>query len=370
MKLIAGFLAAALAQDSDRWGFYDYYGNGNEVGGKSQSSQTGTTGQLAGNAAGTAAGNTEAGILGNGRICWSCNERSYGTCLGAFDMSATSKNIGDMKRHGAMYCTGEDYFCFISERRIIRHDGNDYNYEKGQPWSAGTLVTTVYQEESIAFGTSNQSKNTNIKVEMGCQQPMACLRQMNQNYKIDMGMPYHHTTVPLVTSAAAKFAGLAREGLCRLGKDWVDYASGVHAGDNWRERHWRGDTVTTPTNPTRGFDRRYGAGENHYNYGKGTESVCHYCCDPLLEFSGSTGLYDYKGCNFNALSSSAAAIESTGADVATGTLAVNLFLNRQQNWESPVWNDNRQYHGMFRNPHSHYPRKTITTNTGGAHPNA
>jgi len=47
MKLLAGFLAVALAQDSDRWGYYDYYGNAD---GKSQTSQTGVAGQQVGNA--------------------------------------------------------------------------------------------------------------------------------------------------------------------------------------------------------------------------------------------------------------------------------------------------------------------------------
>ena len=161
-----------MAQDSDRWGFYDYYGN---AGGKSQTSQTGIDGQLMQSQA--------RGTLGNGRICWHCSERSYGHCLGGTAM------IGDPKRHGAAYCTGEDYFCFASERRIIRHDGNDYNFEYGQPWSEGPVTAPVYQEENINHASSNMSKDTNIKVEMGCQQPHSCLRQMNMNYKIDMGMP-------------------------------------------------------------------------------------------------------------------------------------------------------------------------------------
>merc|ERR1712186_27133 len=109
--------------------------------------------------------------LGNGRICWQCSERSYGECL------ASTPTIGDVKRHGAAYCTGEEYFCYIAERRIIRHDGNDYNLEKGQPWSSGSAG--LYQEENAAFASSNMTPNTNIKVEMGCQQPLACLRQMN-----------------------------------------------------------------------------------------------------------------------------------------------------------------------------------------------
>lgn len=207
MKLFAGFLAAAMAQDEDRWGYYDYYGN---PGQKSQSSAThnGVTHvdsgmQVNGNFIqdGTTVRGTHAvngmghnartsGSLGNGRICWHCSETSYGLCLS--DYSAT--HLGDSVRHGASYCQGEDYFCFISERRVIRHDGNDYNYEMGQPWSAGSA--TIYQEQNTADrSTSNTSTDTKIRVEMGCQQPSACLRQMNMNYKIDMGMPVSTTSL-------------------------------------------------------------------------------------------------------------------------------------------------------------------------------
>merc|ERR1739848_702195 len=58
-------------------------------------------------------------VIGNGRICWNCNERNYGDCL-----NTGGPNLGDPARHGASYCIGEEYFCYIQERRIIRHDGN------------------------------------------------------------------------------------------------------------------------------------------------------------------------------------------------------------------------------------------------------
>lgn len=355
MKLLAGFLAAALAQDSDRWGYYDYYGNG----GRSQVSQTGIGGQLA------ASG--QRGTLGNGRICWHCNERSYGACLSA------SASLGDAARHGAAYCTGEDYFCFASERRVIRNDINDYNFEKGQPWSSGTA--TLYQEDN-GSATANQASNTAIRVEMGCQQPSACLRQMNQNYKIEIGLPYHMdaASLPFLTLPAVH-GGLAREGSCRVGTAWADYATGNHQQDNWRNSNWNGHNS----------DRRYGAVENHYNFGKGTESYCHYCCDPLIEFGGDhtdtnpATPYDYAGCNYNKFVSSATqntfdplSLQATGTtlDGAAGSsVAGNQFIERSQDWDNEVWNDVQQYHGMFRNPHSQYPRKINSNNNLNATPN-
>jgi len=343
MKLFAGFLAAALAQEegSDRWGYYDYYVDSSV--GKSQNSQSHGLGPLMTNRA--------EGIMGNGRICWQCQERSYGHCL------ASNPTNGDVHRHGAAYCQGEDYFCYINERRIIRHDGNDYNFEFGQPWSSNGANT--YQEENIDHATSNSNQNTNIRVDMGCQQPMACLRQQNMNYKIDMGLPFHTmSSVPIDTYPVAKYPGLVREGSCRLGKDWLDYASGVHDSDNWRLLNWRSINI----------DRRFGAVEHHYHYGKGTESNCHYCCDPLLEFSDADSNpatpYDYFGCNYNAVAAGQLTISSGGTVDGAGNVAANVFINRHQDWTVPVWYDNRQYHGMFRNPHTQFPRKTMTYNFG------
>jgi hypothetical protein len=351
MKLLAGFLAVALAQDSDRWGFYDYYGNSH---GKSQTSQTGIMGNQI--------GQEKASVIGNGRICWHCNERNYGHCL-----DANGPTLGDSHRHGAAYCVGEEYFCYIHERRIIRHDGNDWDFEMRQPWSQGSADT--YQEENVAFAGSNMSPDTNIRVEMGCQQPSACLRQMHQNYKIEMGMPYHvqSSDVALPTLPVVH-GGLAREGMCRLGQDWRDYASGNHDSDNWRMGNWR----ETPFMGV--WDRRYGAVRNHYHYGKGTESVCHHCCDPLLEFGNTDGdavttPYDYMGCNFNAIMTSAD-ISSGGTVDGMGNVDDNAFLQRSHVWDTPVWYNNMQYHGMFRNPHTQYPRNTVSYNVGGAHPNA
>jgi len=361
MKLLAGLVAAALAND---WGYY--YDDDAYYGGKSQASQTmfsstPYTSYLASNQ----------GLMGNGRICWHCSERNYGDCLikdlaewktGGSGTVLGSTQIGDAKRHGAAYCLGEDYFCFITERRIIRHTGNDENHYLYQPWSPNGGGTVPDMTESNGdFNTANKDANTYIKVEMGCQQPQACLRQQNMNYKINMGASFYGTTVPLAFVPVAGYNPV-REGLCRLGADWVDYASGKYSGDAWRQGQWSSAT----------YDRRYGAVDHHYHFGKGTESVCHYCCDPLQEFTsvtGSDGLlhYGYLGCNYHAVASGKANIGDTNVDE---TVSDNVFIKRQHNWKSPVWNHASQYHGMFRNPHTNKARQLHTDNNSGAHPNA
>ena len=168
------------------------------------------------------------------------------------------------------------------------------------------------------------------------------------------------TAVPIATYPAVKYPGLAREGLCRLGKDWLDYASGQHDSNKWSQIS---DGFTDP---------RYGAVEHHYNFGKGTESVCHYCCDPLLERTGSAP-YTYNGCNYNAIGTDLTTISASNNVDGGGTLSNNVFINRQQKWDSPVWYNGDQYHGMFRNPHTQYPHKVMGHNayvvTSGETPN-
>ena len=55
--------------------------------------------------------------------------------------------------------------------------------------SIKNYVEPLYQEENQRTDKSNSNKtpNTNIRVQMGCQQPQACLRQQHQNYKIQIG---------------------------------------------------------------------------------------------------------------------------------------------------------------------------------------
>merc|ERR1712193_493002 len=226
MKLLAGVLASWV---SAQYSFYDYeqtyYASG-----KSQVAQSeGDSPEVA----------SVARTLGNGRICWSCLEETYTACLGNTAVK------GDEKRHGAAHCQGEDYFCYISERRIIRHNENEWNYENGNPW----------QDDTSSKDHAELINGSELRVQMGCQQPLSCLRQ-------------HYA--------------------------WQDHASGTHVvDDEWRKFSWMND-ASQPGNgklETEGWgDRRFGATERHFQRGKGTESVCHYCCDPYLE-------YNAKGCN-------------------------------------------------------------------------
>merc|ERR1712193_9226 len=252
MKLLAGVLASWV---SAQYSFYDYeqtyYASG-----KSQVAQSeGDSPEVA----------SVARTLGNGRICWSCLEETYTACLGNTAVK------GDEKRHGAAYCQGEDYFCYISERRIIRHNENEWNYENGNPWQDDT-----------------SSK---------------------------------------------------------------DHASGTHVvDDEWRKFSWMND-ASQPGNgklETEGWgDRRFGATERHFQRGKGTESVCHYCCDPYLE-------YNAKGCN-NVAATAYVAAES--ADEA------NPFMLRSATKGSLDWagaSGKPQYHGAFRNPHTQREKEVLS----------
>jgi len=356
MKLLAGLMALASAQEADQgadrgfYGSYDYYGG---YYGKSQAIPMGDSDTLGMKVA----SNQNKQPLGNGRECWQCNEKSYGECLGA-DSNASNDPVA----HGQVYCKGEEYFCYIHERRIIRHDGNDYNFEVGQPWSAG-VVPVTYQEENQRTDISNSNKtpNTNIRVQMGCQQPQACLRQQHQNYKIEIGKTWYNGASNRLHTLPAGHVGLAREGLCRLGDDWNEYAVGGTnaATDTWRKHEWRNSP--TNSNPLHDTDRRYGAVRPYHHYGKGTESVCHYCCDALLE-------YDLTGntpCNYYAITGVDANLGAFSATVNTvdtadsGNIDSNIFLKRQEYWNNPTWYHADQYHGMFRNPHTQYKRTYI-----------
>lgn len=358
MKLLSALIVAARAEE--RWGdyypTYDYqaqtgYNNGyenNGYDGKSQHIDDAVEGHLK---------RTSTSLEGNGRICWHCSSRNYAECV----LETTPATSGDTVRHGAAYCVGEDYFCYISERRIIRHDGNDFNFEKSQPWSTGS--ETIYAED-------NQSASVkDMKIDMGCQQPNACLRQQHQNYQIKLGVSFF-TNTPEAAEAVSKTPDLAREGMCRLGLEWFDYARGNGHDHQWNSYQPDGNRFKDQENT---HDRRYGYTQNHHHMGKGTESVCHYCCDPYIERAA-----DFYGCNYDAVAASFVFVPgsmattdkvdgSTGNEAATNT---NLFRVRSTNYDSPVWSDVRQYHGPFRNPHSQYPRKTYAGNTGSPYPNS
>ena len=98
MKLLAGLMALASAQEADQgadrgiYGSYDYYGG---YYGKSQGIPMGDSDTLGMKVA----SNQNKQPLGNGRECWQCNEKSYGECLGA-DSNASNDPVA----HGQVYC--------------------------------------------------------------------------------------------------------------------------------------------------------------------------------------------------------------------------------------------------------------------------
>jgi len=334
MKLLAGVLASWVSAQTS---FYDYE---QTYYGKSQVAQSAGLGPEVASVART---------LGNGRICWSCLEESYTDCLG------TDKVRGDAERHGAVYCQGEDYFCYISERRIIRHNENEWNYEDGNPWQSDT---SDRNHAELLNGHAGDGPSTELRVQMGCQQPLSCLRQQWQNYQIQMGVAMIQANVAGVDNAYVPVGSQTevRSGLCRHHYAWQDHASGMHlVDDEWRNFSWMGAS-SQPGNgktATEGWgDRRFGATERHFQRGKGTESTCHYCCDPYLE-------YDASGCNKDA----ATTFTSTLARVDGADDETNIFLKRPANKGSLDWTsaaNQPQYHGAFRNPHTQREKEALS----------
>ena len=105
----------------------------------------------------------------------------------------------------------------------------------------------------------------------------------------------------------------------------------------------------SPDTPLPNTDRRYGAVAPHYHYGKGTESVCHYCCDALLEYD----IASESPCNYHIIAQNTAPNQTTAAKslgAITGNVDTvdtaqfmnvmrNIFLERQENWTHPTWYD-------------------------------
>lgn len=333
MKVILLFQSLVFSQDA-----VDYYQNwyADIDAGRSQVSQSEGTSNFVASVART---------LGNGRICWTCDsDQGYSACL-----AGTASQ-------GPVYCQGEDYFCFISERRIIRHDENDFNFEFGAPWSAASA--RFHQERLNGFAANSDGM---IKITMGCQQPLSCLRQQWQNYQIVMGKTFYHgynaTKVDEAYVPAASQTEV-RSGLCRHHRAWQDYASGIMTGemdDEWRRFSWMGENSQSGNgkNAQNGWgDRRFGATENWQHRGKGTESVCHFCCDPYLEFNSN-------GCNHVAATAFKNAVGSSGV-LNGAAVEANIYLAQPSNSNSFAWSGPNQYHGAFRNPHTQVAKSALS----------
>jgi hypothetical protein len=193
MKLFASLVGLAAAQDL--YGFnYDYYGNeGRNVQRDNQ--------------------------IGNTRVCWTCDSKSYADCL-----VATAP-------FGQVTCLGEDYFCFIEERR--KWGGNSKKYTGEEYHNANQIADPkLWQDGSTAAD--------HMRVLAGCQQPQACLVQASQNYAIEIGLPFASSLDFNSKSGAWMWddSGYYNEGRCHHGHDGA-----LHVFDHG-------------------------------------ESVCHFCCDP------------------------------------------------------------------------------------------
>merc|ERR1712149_62226 len=174
-----------------------------------------------------------------------------------------------------------------------------------------------------------------------------------------------------------------REGLCRLGKDWTYYAG----------HHWFYDTKALDDNSTPGASRGdlldadqadghqfYDERESWYNGmrpngfpqerhgGKGTESVCHFCCDPAVEG---------QWCNRRSLDGVAQTVTGFAFSAGTGkwrTSTNSLAAPRADNEalkysESPAmsswlttspWLSKMRYHGQWRNPETQVSQNFAT----------
>merc|ERR1712149_51341 len=219
-------------------------------------------------------------VMGNGRKCWFCNARSVRDCFGSNTFSI---------------CQGQEYFCFYHERRKISHFFNR-------------------REKYI-----DQIRSTNGDAFYG-----------------SSGATVGSTYLP--TSRRN-----AREGLCRVGKDWTYYSGHkwIYDGDADDAASTGSITLANQRTAERANGHQfYHERESWYNGmrpngfmqefhgGKGTESVCHFCCNPATT--------DGNFCNRRLLDGSATSTSSDGVFTfsdttgswydAAGSTAVNAAI--------------------------------------------
>jgi len=369
MKVLSSILVGMAAAQWEGFNEYDY----SDVG-KNQASQVNVLDVLAANAGGSnlAAGYTLPNhYLGNGLKCWFCNSRSVHDC---FDSNTFT------------VCQGQEYFCFYHERRKISHYFNRRekyidHFASGQsdPF-LGRRANEAFNQDSDNGGSASDvaDPQTLIHVMAGCQQPQACLRQQNQNNPITIGVAFYGVDATVGASHLPTSRRNVREGLCRLGKDWTYYSG----------HHWMYATAAVVDNantnlPTTRKDmldadqedghQFYDERESWYNGmrpngfpqerhgGKGTESVCHFCCDPAVEG---------QWCNRKALDGKEQTVDglqySTGNGVwrnspGTGILHTEIRADNEalsyantpamSSWlTSSPWLSKMRYHGQWRNP--------------------
>merc|ERR1712149_164662 len=290
MKVLSSILVGMAAAQWEGFNEYDY-SDYSDVG-KNQASQVNVVDVLAANAGGSslAAGYTLPNhYLGNGRKCWFCNARSVRDCFGSNTFSI---------------CQGQEYFCFYHERRKISHFFNRREKYIDQIRSTngdaflGRRLNEAFNAPSALGGSASDrdAPSTQIHVMAGCQQPQACLRQQAQNNAINIGVAFYGSSGATVGSTYLPTSRRnAREGLCRVGKDWTYYSGHkrIYDGDADDAASTGSITLANQRTAERANGHQfYHERESWYNGmrpngfkqefhgGKGTESVCHFCCNP------------------------------------------------------------------------------------------
>jgi len=369
MKVLSSILAMATAQ-WDGFNYDDY----SDVG-KNQASQVSVNDVLNLNgASGQTAANYAANnhYLGNGLKCFYCNERSVSAC---FTLSTFS------------VCQGQEYFCFFHERRKISHFFNRREKYIDNFASGNTdvfLARSANEAFNLASGglvtSDRDAPQTLVHVMAGCQQPQACLRQQSQNNPITIGVKFYGSggdTIQQNGNALPTSRRNVREGLCRLGKDWTYYS-----GHHW---YYDNNGQTTNSSPnTRAHELTAAQADGHQFYdereswyngmrpngfpqerhgGKGTESVCHFCCNPVVDGNYCNREYlddtpsTSQDSDFIYSSGTRGSWYNGNSDLAGSVRADNEGLSYnntplRNGWDlaNAGWSSNQRYHGMWRNP--------------------
>merc|ERR1711935_1131821 len=204
---------------------------------------------------------------------------------------------------------------------------------------------------------------------------MGCLRQQNQNNPITIGVPFYGADTTVGACHLPTSRRNVREGLCRLGKDWTYYSG----------HHWFYDNAADTAAANPGASRLdlldadqvdghqfYDERESWYNgmrpngfpqerHGaKGSESVCHFCCDPAVEGQWCNrkaldGVVhtDPNNSDFKYSTGAGAWRTAVTSDLSTAVRADNEALQyantpAMSSWlTSSPWLSTMRYHGQF-----------------------
>jgi len=250
--------------------------------------------------------------------------------------------------------------------------------------------------------SDRDAPQTLVHVMAGCQQPQACLRQQSQNNPITIGVKFYGNggdTIQQDSNALPTSRRNVREGLCRLGKDWTYYSG----------HHWFYDNNAQTVNSAPGpaisnvgnntpqgraheltaaqvdghqfFDER----ESWYNGmrpngfpqerhgGKGTESVCHFCCNPVVDGNYCNREYldghasDSQVNGFTYSTTNNGGWYNDATTLSGAVRADNEALEYQNTplrntWDlaNAGWISNMRYHGMWRNPETQVSQNWVS----------